>query len=135
MTFKVFLDTNMLMIMAERRVDIFRQIETMLQGRIEFITPKAVLTELSRIGQEKSQRGRYAKLALKLAEKCKPWRGKPAARESTDDYLTRVARETGAIIATGDTELRKRVRNANMPVIYVRRDLRLAIEGIEPTYR
>jgi rRNA-processing protein FCF1 len=38
------------------------------------------------------------------------------------------------IVATGDVELRKKARNANIPVVYVRSDLRLAIEGIEPAY-
>ncbi len=135
MTFKVFLDTNMLMITAEKRVDIFRQIETILQGKIEFIAPKIVLSELSAIAHERSQRGRHAELALRLAKRCKSSQGNPTPGESADEYLTRVAREKGGIVATGDAELRKRLRNANMPVIYVRKDLRLAIEGIEPTYR
>lgn len=125
----------MLMMVAEKRVDIFRQIETILQGKIEFIAPRTVITELSRIAQERSKRGRHAILALKLAERCVPRPGNPAAGESTDDYLARVARETGGIVVTADSELRKRLRNANMPVIYVRKDLRLAIEGIEPAYR
>jgi len=125
----------MLMMIAERQVDVFRQIETALQGKIDFITPKMVLEELSRIAQEKSQRGRHARLAFKLAEKCKLDLTNPTAGESTDDYLTRVARETGGIVATGDAELRERLRNANMPVIYVRKDSRLAVEGIEPAYR
>jgi len=134
LAFKVFLDTNMFMIMARRRVNVFHQIGTALEGRIEFIAPKAVVAELSGISREKSQRGRDATLALKLAEKCKEWQGKPAAGESTDDYLTRIAREVGGIVATGDKELRKRARNANIPVIYVTKDLRLTIEGIEPAY-
>lgn len=125
----------MLMMVAEKRVDIFRQIETVLPGKIEFIAPEAVLAELSTIARERSKRGGHARLALKLAERCVPRRESPAAEESTDDYLVRVAREVGGIVVTADSELRKRLRNANMPVIYVRKDLRLAIEGIEPAYR
>jgi len=135
LAFKVLLDTSMLMMIAEKRMDIFRQIETALRGKVDFMTPKMVLEELSRIAQEKSQRGRRARLALKLAEKSKLGLTNPIAGESTDDYLTRLARETGGIVATGDAELRQRLRNANMPVIYVRKDSRLAVEGIEPAYR
>jgi len=134
LAFKVFLDTNMLMTMARRRTDIFHHIEATLQGRIEFVAPKAVVAELSGISREKSQRGRDAILALKLAGKCRQWQGKPAAGESTDDYLTRIAREVGGIVATADKELRKRARNANIPVIYLTKDLRVRIEGIEPAY-
>jgi len=135
LAFKVLLDTSMLMMIAEKRMDVFRQIETALRGKVDFMTPKMVLEELSRISQEKSQRGRRARLALKLAEKSKLGLTNPIAGESTDDYLTRLAREIGGIIATGDAELRERLRNANMPVIYVRKDSRLAVEGIEPAYR
>lgn len=135
MVFKVFLDSNILMMVAEKRLDIFRQIETILQGKIEFTVPKTVFAELSTIAQEKSKRGRYARFALELAKKCMPGRENPGAEESTDDYLARVAKETRGIVVTADSELRKRLRNANMPVIYVRKDLRLAIEGIEPAYR
>lgn len=135
MPFNVLLDTSMLMIAVQKRVDIFGQMEAILQGRIKFTIPRAVLAELSTIGQQKSQRGRLARAAVGLAEECTPWQGRRAAGESTDDYLVRAARETGGIVATGDSELRRKLRNANMPVIYVRKDLRLAIEGIEPTYR
>jgi rRNA-processing protein FCF1 len=135
LVFKVLLDTSMLMIMIERRVDIFGQIEDLLQGRIEFIVPKAVSMELSKISQEKSQRARYARLAMTLAEKCKPWQSQPGAEESIDDHLVRVTGEMRGIVATGDTGILRKARNANIPVIYVKRDLRLAVEGIEPAYR
>ncbi len=135
LAFKVLLDTNMLMMIAEKRMDVFRQIETVLRGKVDFIASKMVLEELTRIAKEKSQRGRRARLALKLAEKSKIDLANPTAGESTDDHLTRLARETGGIVATGDAELRERLRNANMPVIYVRKDSRIAVEGIEPAYR
>ncbi len=54
LVFKVIVDTSLLMAIVQKRVDIFGQVETLLQGRSEFITPKAVIAELSAIGQEKS---------------------------------------------------------------------------------
>jgi rRNA-processing protein FCF1 len=46
-----------------------------------------------------------------------------------------VTGEMRGIVATGDTGILRKARNANIPVIYVKRDLRLAVEGIEPAYR
>lgn len=135
MVFKVLLDTSMLMIMASKRVDVFQQIEDLLKGRIEFIVPKAVLEELSKISKGKSQKAQHARLATSLTEKCRPWQNQVKAKESVDNYLVRVADEIGGIIATGDTGILRKARNANIPVIYVKRDLRLAVEGIEPAYR
>jgi rRNA-processing protein FCF1 len=120
---------------VQTRVDVFGQIEALLQGRSEFITPKAVIAELSGIGQEKTKRGRYARAALKLAEKYRTLEEKRLSEESTDDSLVRLAGEMGGMIATGDTELRNKARNANIPVIYLKSDLRLAVEGIDPAYR
>ena len=135
LTIKVLLDTSMLMMIAEQRIDIFSQIQELLQGKIDFITPKMVLEELARIAKEKGARGRHARLALELTEKCKLDMTDPAEGESTDEYLARLAREMRGVVATGDTDLRRTLRNANIPVIYVRRGSRLAVEGIEPSYR
>lgn len=134
LVFKVVIDTSMLMAMAQKRIDIFGEMEMVLRGRIEFIVPKGVLLELSRIGGQKTKRGRQAHMALRLAEKCKPCEEEPMPGESTDDYLTRLTNQMSGIVATGDVELRKKAKNANIPVVYVRSDLRLAIEGIEPAY-
>jgi rRNA-processing protein FCF1 len=122
------------MAIVQKRVDIFGQVEALLQGRSEFITPKAVIAELSAIGQEKSKRGRCARMGLKLAEKCKTLEKKRLSEESTDDNLVRLAKEISGMIATSDMELRNKARNANIPVIYLKGDLRLAVEGIDPAY-
>jgi len=123
------------MFVAEKRIDIFTGIESALQGRVEFIAPNAVLTELSKLSQQRSKRARYARMALALTEKCKTWKEERVEKESTDDYLTRVAEKIGGLIATGDAELVRKARNANIPVVYLKRDLRLAVEGLDPAYR
>ncbi len=73
-------------------------------------------------------------MGLKLAEKCKTLEKKRLSEESTDDNLVRLAKEISGMIATSDMELRNKARNANIPVIYLKGDLRLAVEGIDPAY-
>jgi len=135
LVFKVILDTNMLMFVAEKRIDIFGRIESALQGKVELVVPNAVLVELSRLSRQRSKRARYARMALELAEKCGTWKEQMSPKESTDNYLARVAQETGGIIATGDMELVRKARNANIPVVYLKKDLHLAVEGLDPGYR
>ncbi len=125
----------MLMFVAEKRIDIFGRIESALQGKVELVVPNAVLVELSRLSRQRSKRARYARMALELAEKCGTWKEQMSPKESTDNYLARVAQETGGIIATGDMELVRKARNANIPVVYLKKDLHLAVEGLDPGYR
>jgi len=123
------------MFVAEKRIDIFGRIESALQGKVELVVPNAVLVELSRLSRQRSKRARYARMALELAEKCGTWKEQMSPKESTDNYLARVAQETGGIIATGDMELVRKARNANIPVVYLKKDLHLAVEGLDPGYR
>jgi rRNA-processing protein FCF1 len=40
----------------------------------------------------------------------------------------------GAVVATNDIELKKRLRDINVPVVYLREKSKLEVEGIEPAY-
>jgi rRNA-processing protein FCF1 len=67
---------------------------------------------------------------LKIAEKCKLIKlDEKIAGSSPDDAIFKVAREWKSPVFTNDRELRKRLRNINVPVIYVRQKSHLEIEG------
>lgn len=68
-------------------------------------------------------------IALKLAEKCRIINVEKKVNETHDDVLVRVASEWKCPVATNDSVLRKRLRNINVPVIYLRQKSRLEIEG------
>jgi len=51
-------------------------------------------------------------------------------QEDVDDQLLRLAERDGCVVATTDTELRKRLRNRGLPVIFLRQSRFLAIDGI-----
>jgi rRNA-processing protein FCF1 len=54
--------------------------------------------------------------------------------ESVDDAIVKASQKLGAIVATTDIELKKRLRSINVPVVYLREKSKLEVEGIEPAY-
>jgi len=85
------------------------------------------LLELKILAKYKSTSvSRAAKAAMEFVEglkviNCQGKRG--------DAAIIEVARKTGAIVATTDKELRERLRDLGVPVIYPRKDKRAEIEG------
>jgi rRNA-processing protein FCF1 len=68
-------------------------------------------------------------MALELAEKCDLINVVRKPRETNDEVMIRVAQQKKCIVATNDSELRKRLRNISIPVVYVRQKSRLELEG------
>ena len=134
MPLSVVLDSNMLVYVAQKRIDLFAEIERLLLGRVRFIILRQVVDELQRLTSNQSKTGREASLALKIIRKHKVTEVSTQKGETTDSLILRFASDTGSIVATGDSQLRRLARNANIPLIYLKGGTRLALEGLEPAY-
>jgi rRNA-processing protein FCF1 len=64
-----------------------------------------------------------------LAEKCRVIPVEKGLEETYDDVIVRVAAEWKFPVATNDRELRKRLKNLGVPVIFLRQKRRLMLEG------
>jgi hypothetical protein len=118
------------MIPIQFHIDIFRELDELLNQKVETVIPSPVYEEIQRIACGKSKLAKEAKLALKIAEKSEVLEVKLEPGESTDDLIARLAKECGCLVATNDRELRRRLRSLMVPVIYLRQKSRLAIEGL-----
>jgi rRNA-processing protein FCF1 len=67
---------------------------------------------------------------LGLAEKCRYVVVEAPASAFTDDVIVETAKNWGVPVFTNDRLLRKRLRDINVPVIYVRQKSRLEIDGL-----
>jgi len=74
-------------------------------------------------------RRKQALLALKLAEKCRLVSIEKEEGETNDDVILRIAAEWKSPVATNDRELRRKLRNRGLPVIFLRGKSRLELEG------
>ena len=128
---KVILDSNALFVPLQFKIDIFEELRKLLNMKFELILLSPIRRELEKLAENGSPKMRKnASYALKMAEKCKLVElDEKIAGSSPDDVIFQVAREWKSLVFTNDRELRKRLRNINVPVIYVRQKSRLEIDG------
>ncbi|MEM2202200.1 MAG: DNA-binding protein [Candidatus Bathyarchaeia archaeon] len=127
---KVILDSNALFVPLKFKIDIFEELKNLLKRNVEFVLLLPVKKELETLAAKGSPKVRKeATYALKLAEKCKVVDLGKTCEGSPDDAIVKVASEWKSPVFTNDRALRKRLRDINVPVIYVRQKSRLEIEG------
>jgi hypothetical protein len=127
---KIILDSNALFVPLQFRIDISEELKNLLKTNFEPILISPVLRELKRLAEEGEPRIRKnASYALKLAEKYKVVEVDEETETSADDVIVKVSRVWGCPVFTNDRHLRKRLRDINVPVIYVRQKSRLEING------
>ena len=106
---KIILDTNFLMIPAQFKVDIFSEIDRIVNDKYQLYVLKGTIEELNKIIKEQKHKHKMAaKLALKLI-KAKGLKILDINQKPVDKILTELSEEY--IIATQDKELKKKIKN------------------------
>jgi hypothetical protein len=127
---RIILDSNALFVPLQFKIDILEELKTLLKTNFEPILLLQVRQELEKLAEKGSPKMRKnASYALELAEKCKVIEVNKEFVISPDDAIVKAALEWNCPVFTNDRELRKRLRNINVPVIYVRQKARLQIDG------
>jgi rRNA-processing protein FCF1 len=128
---KVILDSNALFAPLEFKIDIFEELKRLLNRNVEFILLSPVKRELEMLAAKDSPKiRREALFALKLTEKCKYVPVENDEKLTTDDAIVRVAKNWNSPVFTNDRQLKLRLRDISVPVIYVRQKSRLYIDGM-----
>jgi rRNA-processing protein FCF1 len=128
-TLRIIFDSNALFVPLQFKIDIFQDLKTLLNRNFEPVLISPVRREIEKIAETDSPKMRKEAIyALKLAEKCKLVEVDDA-EGSPDDAVVKAARELHLPVFTNDIQLRRRLRNINVPVIYVRQKSRLEIDG------
>jgi len=130
---KVLLDTSILLTSLELPFDLLGETERLLKAKVEFLIPQQVEDELQRLSKKQTSVGIRAARALEMAKKCKRLRVDSVTETKADDALIMASRETKAIVATADSQLRIRLRSLNVPVLSLRGN-RLYCEPETPEY-
>jgi rRNA-processing protein FCF1 len=89
-------------------------------AKIEFITIPAIIKELEKLSVKGGKTGKYASLGLNLIlNKCKLIDFNPS-KMNVDDALIEASIKLNAVIATLDSNLKRKLRKANRPIITLR---------------
>ena len=125
------MDSNALFVPLQFKIDIFSEVERLLNRNVNFILLSPVKRELELLAIKESPKiRRQAAYALKLAEKCNYVVVDSSERLLTDEAITKVAKAWNTPVFTNDSQLRRRLRDISVPVIYVRQKSRLEIDGL-----
>ena len=128
---KVIVDSNALFVPLQFKIDIFSELERLLNRRFDLILLSSVKRELETLAEKGSPKTRKnATYALKLGEKCKYVKVGDHEISQVDDVIVETAEKWRAPVFTNDVRLRKRLRDISVPVIYVRQKSRLEIDGM-----
>lgn len=112
---KVIIDTNALMIPVQFNVDIFQELRRL--GYNRYLVPRAVLDELDALA--KKSKG-SDKLAAKVARSLGKKYGIVERTGTADDVIIELATELNSAVLTNDIELKKKLIDKSITVIYLR---------------
>ncbi len=122
----VVLDSNFLLVPFQFRIDIFAEVEALLDAKPKYAVPEQVLTELQRLASRTGRLAKFARSAIALAEqRCEVL---SVDAEDADEALEKLAGR-GTIICTNDKVLKEKVRKRGSAVIFLRERQKLAVEG------
>ncbi|MGD0450821.1 MAG: PIN domain-containing protein [Candidatus Bathyarchaeia archaeon] len=125
------LDSNALFVPLELKIDIFSEVKRLLNRNVNFILLSPVKREIELLAAKESPKTRReAAYALKLAEKCQYVTVDNDEKLRTDNIIVKVAKAWNSPVFTNDSQLRRRLRDISVPVIYVRQKSRLEIDGL-----
>jgi rRNA-processing protein FCF1 len=127
----VIIDSNFLFIPLQFGVDIFSEFERLLGGLVKCAVPSPVVEELRLVKScAKPSMKKKIEFALALSERCEKIEERAKSGETVDDVIMRLAKDWNCPVATNDTDLKRRLRNEGIKVIFLRQKSHLEIEGI-----
>ena len=127
---QVILDTNFLLIPEQFGVDIFSEIERLMQNRYELCIFDKTLDELKKIAETGSGKDkRAAKLGIAFIA-TKKMRVLKAEENYVDDAIYKLAEKKGQIVCTQDQELKRKLKAKGVSVITLRKmDYLIRVDG------
>jgi rRNA-processing protein FCF1 len=113
----IVLDTNFLLVPFKFRIDILRELDYLVDVSHCYIISSKTINELQKIAKLIGKDGMGARLALKLVEANKNKIQIVTSNAVVDDWIVEYAKANKAIVCTNDSELRMRLRAADIKVI------------------
>ena len=126
----IILDSNAWFVPLQFKIDVIEELKALTTKNFELVLLSPIKHELEKLANGKSpQMRKKAICALKMTEKCRVVEIDNIENLYPDDAIVKVAGEWRCPVFTNDKKLRKRLRDINVPVIYVRQKSHLEIDG------
>lgn len=126
----IILDSNFLLIPFQFKINIFEEIERLLEGPHEIIVTSGVLKELKRLSKGKKRGSFAARVALKIIENNKEKIKLVKGNEKiTDNEIIEIAaRCEEPVVCTNDIILRRRLKKQGIRCIVLKGKTKIDFE-------
>lgn len=117
------------MVPGEFGVDIFEEIQRILDEKYELLTVEPVKWELQKLSKRKGEEGKAAKIALMLMER-KDVEVLKTENKTGDAAIVEVARKLeNPVVGTNDKNLKEQFKERSIPILYLRTEDHLEMKG------
>lgn len=113
----VILDTNILLVPFQFKIDILGELEYLLGYSHHFVISSRTMDELKKLGKMIGKDGMAARLAMKLVEVNRSRIEIIPSSKYVDEWIVQYARQNGAVVCTNDSALRKKLKSLDIKVI------------------
>lgn len=121
----VILDSNAIMMFFEFSIDLEKELSNLL-GNYNIVVPSSIIKELDFLSKYgKGDKKTKAKASLKLVEK---YETVDVDNKNADDSILDLAKKIDGIVLTNDKELKKRLKQHSLSVIFLRSKKKLMLE-------
>lgn len=117
---EVLIDTNFLLVPFQFKLDIFRELDHLIEDRYRLVVSSSILSELKSISKKLGPSGMAARFALKLIEVNTFRISTIKGTKPVDSWIVKYAVEKRAIVCTNDIALRKKLIKEKIKVICVK---------------
>jgi rRNA-processing protein FCF1 len=117
---EVVMDTNFLLLPFQFRIDVFTELDYVLDEPYLIVISEKVIAELKGLSKKIGKTGSAARFALKLVEAKKPYMKIIKTNTPVDDWLFEYAREHKAIACTNDAALKRKLRAEKLKIVGLR---------------
>ncbi|MDD9954574.1 MAG: nucleotide-binding protein [Candidatus Woesearchaeota archaeon] len=133
----VILDTNMLLVPGQFNVDIFAEVDRVMEEPYELVVLEGTISELVKIEQtgsgEDKRAARLGKLLVEHKKKaadgnCKGLKIIESSETHVDDAILSIA-EDDTLVATNDKELKRRLLEHGVRVIFLKQEQYLTVSA------
>ncbi len=114
---KVIIDTNFFLIPHQYKIDIFNELEYLIEVHHRYVISTKTIKELEKIAENRGKTGAGANLALKIIDVHKDNIDIVPSGMPVDEWIEDYARKTGAIVCTNDKELKTKLKENDIRVI------------------
>lgn len=125
---KIAIDANILLAIANDKIDVFGQIRDEFGSKAELVVPKQVMDELKILSKRNKKNENAVEIAMHEIGK-NDVKIREVHAKNADEALIALAKE-GATVATNDNGLKKEVKKLNAGIIFTRKRRFLAFSSM-----